>query len=143
MSLLQCGLHIEERMPKNAPVRDQAEDLKVIQKQVGDKLNFIDLRKTMEEHASEPIYYKTDHHWTSLGAKYAFEEVAKVLDITPADYKAYTVSTTFSGTLASKSGYHGQKDTIEVYEPGDVEMIMWSSTRTIRERRRPSLSGLT
>lgn len=122
MSLAPNAAYIlKERMPKNAPVRDQAEDLKVIQRQVGDKLNFIDLRKTMEEHASEPIYYKTDHHWTSLGAKYAFEEVAKVLDITPADYKAYTVSTTFSGTLASKSGYHGQKDTIEVYEPGDVE----------------------
>ena len=37
------------------------------------------------------------------------------------DYQVYTVSDSFSGTLASTSGYHGQRDTIEVYDPQGVE----------------------
>ncbi|EEG47209.1 DHHW family protein, partial [Blautia hydrogenotrophica] len=59
---------------------------------------------------------------TSLGAKYVFEDMIEDLNIAPTEnYEVYTVTTSFSGTLASKSGYHGQKDTIEVYEPQGVD----------------------
>lgn len=40
-------------------------------------MNFIDSYKTLENHKDKYIYYKTDHHWTTLGAYYAFLEVAK------------------------------------------------------------------
>ena len=36
------------------------------------------------------------------------------------EYDVYPVSTTFSGTLASKSGYHKAEDTIEIYVAKDV-----------------------
>ena len=123
MTLVPNAAYIlKDKMPKNAPVRDQAEDLKKVQAEVGSKLNFVDVTETMQKHASEPIYYKTDHHWTSLGAKYVFEDMAEDLNITPTEnYEVYTVTTSFSGTLASKSGYHGQEDTIEVYEPQGVD----------------------
>lgn len=123
MTLVPNAAYIlKDKMPKNAPVRDQAEDLKKVQAEVGSKLNFVDVTETMQKHASEPIYYKTDHHWTSLGAKYVFEDMIEDLNIAPTEnYEVYTVTTSFSGTLASKSGYHGQKDTIEVYEPQGVD----------------------
>lgn len=123
MTLVPNAAYIlEEKMPKNAPVRDQEADLEKVRGAVGDKLNFVDVTEVLREHAGEEIYYKTDHHWTSLGAKYVFEEMADDLGITPvSDYKEYTVSDTFSGTLASKSGYHGQKDTIQVYDPQGVD----------------------
>ena len=73
----------------------------------------------MTAHKEEQIYYKTDHHWTSLGAKYAFDTLAASLGIAnPAkEYTVYPVSHTFSGTLASKSGYNKSEDTIEIYVP--------------------------
>ena len=37
------------------------------------------------------------------------------------DYNVYTVAGDFQGTLASKSGYHGSKDTVKIYEPKDVQ----------------------
>lgn len=43
-------------------------------------MNFIDSYKTLENHKDKYIYYKTDHHWTTLGAYYAFLEVAKSMD---------------------------------------------------------------
>ncbi len=123
MTLVPNAAYIlKDKMPANAPVRDQSKDIQRIKDEVGESLNFIDVTKTLQDHASDPIYYKTDHHWTSLGAKYVFDEIADDLGIVPVqDYQVYTVSDSFSGTLASTSGYHGQRDTIEVYDPQGVE----------------------
>lgn len=106
-------------LPKDAPVRSQAEDLAKIQSMAGDSVRFVDLTGALKQHASEYIYYKTDHHWTSLGARYGFEALAGTLGIDQpaADYDVYTVAADFQGTLASKSGYHGTDDTVTVYQP--------------------------
>ena len=32
---------------------------------------FIDVLPTLTEHKGEYLYYRTDHHWTTLGAYYA------------------------------------------------------------------------
>lgn len=123
MTLVPNAAYIlKEKMPANAPVRDQAADIQRVADEVGDSLTFVDVTEVLRDHASDPIYYKTDHHWTSLGAKYVFDHMADALGLIPTqDYKIHTVSDSFSGTLASTSGYHGQQDTIEVYEPQDVE----------------------
>jgi hypothetical protein len=115
-------------LPKDAPVRSQAEDLAKIQSMAGDSVRFVDLTGALKQHASEYIYYKTDHHWTSLGARYGFEALAGTLGIDQpaADYDVYTVAADFQGTLASKSGYHGTDDTVTVYQPkgGEQEYIV-------------------
>ena len=73
----------------------------------------------LKKHNSEYLYFKTDHHWTSLGAKYAFEALCQPLGIqNPAqEYLIYPVTHTFLGTLASKSGYNRSEDTIDIYIP--------------------------
>lgn len=115
-------------LPKDAPVRSQAEDFAKIQSMAGDSVRFVDLTGALKQHASEYIYYKTDHHWTSLGARYGFEALAGTLGIDQpaADYDVYTVAADFQGTLASKSGYHGTDDTVTVYQPkgGEQEYIV-------------------
>ncbi|WP_304653521.1 DHHW family protein, partial [uncultured Ligilactobacillus sp.] len=82
----------------------------------GDKLQKIDLINVLNKHRQEAIYYKTDHHWTSLGAYYAFGQLAKEMEIgnTAGGYNIYTVADDFQGTLASKSGYHGSEDVVQV-----------------------------
>ena len=110
---------LSDLLPENAPARDQRADLQWIQGQL-DKVRFCDVTDTLLAHKSEPIYYKTDHHWTSLGAKYAFHAMAEELKIQPVkeeDYTAYPVSNTFEGTLSSKSGSHTAKDTVEIFIP--------------------------
>ena len=110
---------LEENLPKNAPVRDQREDLRYIQSKLS-AVQFVDVTDTLKQHTSEQLYYRTDHHWTSLAAAYTFGKLAQVLEIeAPAlsSYTRYTVSTTFEGTLASKSGSHKAMDTVEVFVP--------------------------
>ena len=123
MSLVPNAAYILEQLtPANAPVRDQSQDIALAEETVGDVLTFVDLTETMSSHRDEAIYYKTDHHWTSLGARYAFDTIYSALGISePAqDYTVYPVSHTFSGTLATKSGYDRSRDTIDIYVPQDV-----------------------
>lgn len=114
-----------DKLPANAPVRDQKADLKNIQNALTGA-SFVDVTKTLEEHRDEYLFYRTDHHWTSLGAYYAFQNIGPLIGIptvpTLEDYMVYPVSTTFEGTLSSKSGSHSAKDTVEIYVPhSDIE----------------------
>ena len=116
----------DQLLPDNIPIRDQNQDLDAVKKAVSSSLTYVDLRNALSKHKEEYIYYKSDHHWTSLGAKYAFEELAKSLlseDMTtdlgeedPKDHlKKYTVTEDFSGTMASTSGAFDVMDSIDIY----------------------------
>lgn len=123
MTLIPNAAYVYDHLiPRNAPVRDQEADIKYVQSAVGTSLNFVDLTKTMTSHKDEEIYYKTDHHWTTLGAKYAFDALSTALgiDSPTQEYTIYPVTHSFQGTLTSKSGYDKGKDTIELYIPQNV-----------------------
>ena len=65
------------------------------------------LEDTLSEHTDEYIYYTTDHHWTTLGAYYAYSAIAERLGETPVPidrFTAKTVAEDFYGTSFSKSG---------------------------------------
>ncbi|MBQ0000391.1 MAG: hypothetical protein KBT01_02475 [Clostridiales bacterium] len=104
-------------LPNHAPVRNQAQDILRVQTSLKDSLEFVDITDALKEHKDEPIYYKTDHHWTSLGAKYAYLKLQKYIGAGAAgeEFDVYPVTAGFVGTLASKVGYHAQKDFIELY----------------------------
>lgn len=123
MTLIPNAAYIYDHLiPRNAPVRDQEKDIKYVMNAVSTSLNFVDLTKTMSSHKEEDIYYKTDHHWTTLGARYAFDALSTALGIEKPtqEYKIYPVTHSFQGTLASKSGYDKALDTIEIYIPQGV-----------------------
>lgn len=62
---------LKDKMPAHAPHYDQAALLERAREQVGDQ-NWVDVFSALQEHAGEEIYYRTDHHWTSLGAYYGY-----------------------------------------------------------------------
>ncbi|MBQ6421852.1 MAG: hypothetical protein IJK02_12340 [Clostridia bacterium] len=107
-----------QNLPANAPVPDQNALISRIADAVP-AVGFIDVTDTLTEHRDEQIYYRTDHHWTSLGAKYASDTILKAMDaaIPGTDYEIYTVSDSFEGTLSSKCGKHSLRDKVELYVP--------------------------
>ena len=111
----------DQLMPANAPVRNQSEALALMQKIADISLNFVNVTDALKAHKEEYIYYKSDHHWTSLGARYAFEAMTDALAIDPAEriknYTIITVADDFTGTMASNSGDFSVKDTIDIYLP--------------------------
>ena len=66
------GRVMQEKLPKNARLFDQAKYIDQVQKAMKD-YNFVDVRDTLMDHNDEYIYYKTDHHWTSAGACLAYD----------------------------------------------------------------------
>ncbi len=65
------------------------------------------------------VFYKSDHHWTTLGAFSVFGKIMEGFGETAAaeDFEFYTVSNSFEGTLKSKSPAQGAVDSVEVCFP--------------------------
>ena len=114
-------------LPTGAPAIDQEAILDRISEKVGTVLHFEDLTQDLIAHRHEYIYYKSDHHWTSLGARYAFDALYPSLGITdPVDtYTQYKVTDQFSGTLASASGASDVRDEIDLFVPdSDIQYVV-------------------
>ena len=118
---------LTDKLPKGAPVYDQEKDMLSMRLNMREGTYVPDISKVLLEHTDEQLYYKTDHHWTSLGAYETFLSLKEELglDRAPVEYQVYTVSDSFEGTLASESGSHKTKDTIEIYVPLNSEFYVY------------------
>ena len=50
---------------------------------LGANVTFVDAYSAIEKHTSEYIYFRTDHHWTHLGAYYAYTALCKSAGFNP------------------------------------------------------------
>lgn len=55
----------------------------------------------LTQHKSEYLYYRTDHHWNSYGAYYAYVCFMEKLGLTPTPLSAYTDVRTLTGFLGT------------------------------------------
>lgn len=116
-----AGLILNDKLPKYAPIFNQNEAIDIIRDEVKDS-NFVDLRDTLHAHRDSYIYYKTDHHWTSLGAFYAYEEWChqNSLTVDILDYNIKTVTQSFKGSLYSKVlNRNSTSDSIDIFDEKD------------------------
>ena len=119
---------LTDALPKNAPVRDQLQDIRAIQEQLDGSITVLEAGSVLSAHAQEEIYYKTDHHWTSLGAYLVYAANAPALGLDPNQgFDVYTVSEDFEGTLSSKSGSHAMRDHVEIYGLQDPDLKYYVS----------------
>ena len=68
-----------DRLPARTPSDSQADYIEYCYGL--SEANNVDILGAMREHADEYIYYRTDHHWTSLGAYYGYSAIGKAMDI--------------------------------------------------------------
>ena len=121
---------LNHSLPALAKPEDQTQMFSMVRKDLGDSVEWIDVSTELNKHKTEKIYYKTDHHWTTLGAFYAFQAVAPSLGIEgdlSGKYVSHAVSNSFNGMLASKSGVNlGEKEQIDIYVPTeeDTDLII-------------------
>ena len=119
-ALIPSAAHIwADRLPAGAPTADEQA---IINDMYGrTEALTVDLSSVLAEHADEDIYYRTDHHWTSLGAYYGYVALMERLGLPPvslSDYEKLTVSQAFYGTIFSSSGVRWvDPDVIDIYVP--------------------------
>ena len=120
-----------DKLPKNAPNYSQVELMTYIYE--NSNTLPVDMYGNLKEHKSEYIYYRTDHHWTSLGAYYGYLGLSKALGFTPAEQSSFDrriVSEEFYGALYSSSGFSWvNPDSIETFVRPDesIEIINYPS----------------
>lgn len=120
----------DQLLPNQAPVENVGAIIRRVKDALGTSVEFVDVTDALKAHKTEEIYYKSDHHWKSLGALYAFEAMTEALEISSpvTDYAVMEVTDSFSGTLASNSGASYVKDSIEIFVPLVGEAALNGST---------------
>lgn len=112
-------------------------------------VNYIDILPVLKEKLDngEYVYYKTDHHFTSLGAYYTYCEVMKQFgmedDIIPLEkFDQELVSDSFYGTTWSKSGFKFVgPDNIYYFHCKEVDESEFTTTRYMSEENKTSFAG--
>ena len=123
-----CGNFVEEitlpdSLLSDIPGSDQAQAEKDILAGMGQNIKTVPLHDALNAHRTEYIYFRTDHHWTALGAYYAYVQFCNVKGITPHDLSDYGVSqyTGFLGSFYNDGGkpqaMADDPDTVNPYHP--------------------------
>lgn len=96
-----------------------------VRSKVNNKDRVVNLADVLKKRSNEYIYYRSDHHWTTLGAYYAYQEYEKLNGRTaPAlkEYKQKVVFDDFLGTTYSKSHVPVKKDEVTTFSRGDEKV---------------------
>lgn len=116
---------LEDKLPAFAPVDDELFYIDKVKSNLDKGIKFIDIYDELFSKKDEYIYYKTDHHWTSKGAFYAYKRLGESMGFYPHgnDYfDIKEVTDSFYGSLYSKGRFRNIKgDSIELYIPKKSE----------------------
>lgn len=107
---------LTEKLPAHAEYYDQLAFIDKVTERLSDDI-VINVADALKAHKDEYIYYKTDHHWTTLGAYYGYLAWAEKMGVTPVSYDVEQVAEEFLGTLHSKTNLPVASDTIKAYRP--------------------------
>ena len=93
-----------------------------------DNVHSVDTVTPLKEHASEYLFYRTDHHWTALGAYYGYQAFCKVKGITPEnkDDLTYANYGDFLGSYYTELGsaeMEANPDYVEAWIPNGTNAL--------------------
>ena len=119
-----------EQRPWLAQSYSQLKIINSIKQQLPTNVTFIDIYHKLRQHNDQQLYFRTDHHWTTRGAYFAYVEAARAIGLQPFalnDFDIATVSDNFRGTFYSKvNSIKIKPDYIEVFFPkwqADYEVL--------------------
>ena len=101
--------------------------LEAMRASIGDGVDYVQTVPELRERydAGESVYYRTDHHWTTLGAYYAYAELMRSFsmesEILPMEaFSRQTLSDAFYGTAWSAGGMKQvSPDALEIWLLGN------------------------
>lgn len=112
---------LSNRLPKFAHSEAESRFFELAEQKIPEKQR-ISVTDLLKSHNNEYIYYRTDHHWTTLGAYYAYKVWAESMGFAPVAIDQFTVepvSRSFFGTTYAKVRTGGKADVISLYRHTD------------------------
>ncbi|GKX31277.1 membrane protein [Vallitalea longa] len=131
------SLVMNDKLPDNAPMFNQQKVFDNLNKRFN-SLRYIDVSQTLIEHNNEYIFYKSDHHWTTFGAYYAYMAYCKNLGMKHNSYESYNienVTKSFKGTYYSKVLLDNIYDQIDIYKTKDQSpyKVYYNNSKTVTD----------
>lgn len=102
---ISTGIYLDEKLQEELGCSDEQAAIQYIYDNMDKKVVTIDAFTALKNHSDEYLYFRTDHHWTALGAYYAYSQLMKEKGITPTSLGEYEtmVFDDFVGTLYAAS----------------------------------------
>lgn len=126
------GIYLNKEKSEMIGTSDQKAAFEYIYSKLGNGIKTIDAFDNIKAHNKEYLYYRTDHHWTALGAYYAYEAFCESKGILPSSLSSLEKKE-YPGFLGSYYAATDQSsvvkkniDTIEVYIPKGTNTMTYT-----------------
>lgn len=99
----------------------QKEIIDYVNSRLDSRVKTVDMYSSIQNHKDEYVYFRTDHHWTQLGAYYGYEALCSAADISAADKNSFPKEdiSSFLGSLYTQTAaeeLQNSPDTLEWYD---------------------------
>ena len=121
------GVLVSSEYTEKLKCSDQGATVDYIYSGESDNVKKVNVFNKLIRHNDEYIYFRTDHHWTALGAYYAYEQFCLTAGFEPVPLERYE-KLEFPGFLGSfywmcNQNSRLREDTLYAYDPpGNIEM---------------------
>lgn len=121
------GVMVEPEYMEKIGCSDEGLAIDYVLGTMEDSIVKVDVFQNLVDHNDEYIYFRTDHHWTALGAYYAYEEICASLGMEPAPLESFAVMDQgeFKGSFYWSCNQNSrlEVDNLVAYDPpGDLEV---------------------
>lgn len=114
---------LPQSVRKDLNSSDQQKAINFMYGSMNENVKTVAVYDILQQHSDEYIYFRTDHHWTALGAYYTYQQFAKNKGISPIPLESFKASE-FPGFIGSFYTESGKKpdlkknpDTVIAYNP--------------------------
>ena len=129
------GITLPDSLMGNINSSDQKKAIDYLNSGLNDNVIKVPIYSALMNHRSEYIYFNTDHHWTALGAYYAYNEFANVAGIKAHSLDSYekVEFTGFLGSFYNDTGkipaLEANPDTIIAYRPNPSATFTYTDNK--------------
>ena len=96
------AITIPDSLKASISSSDQLKAINYLYGSMSDKVRTVDVYTTLYRHRQDYIFFRTDHHWTQLGAYYAYEQLMAAMNKDGIPLSRYT-----DGYLKTFDGFLG------------------------------------
>jgi hypothetical protein len=130
---LSTGITFPDNLRDKIDSSDQLASIQKIEDKMNSSVHIVDIYDTLMEHRDEYVYFRTDHHWTMLGAYYAYVEFCEAKGIEPEALESYETKE-FDGFVGSfyndtkDAKLKDNPDTVTAYYPNADSILHVTAT---------------
>ena len=117
------GITLPDNLKETTGSSDQSKAINYMYGSMSGNVKAINIFDTLISHRDEYIYFRTDHHWTALGAYYAYEQYCSAAGLTAETLSGYDTASSegylgsFYSSTSQSSALADDPDTITTYQP--------------------------